>query len=247
MTLHAEWTKLRSTRSPVWSVVAVVVLSLGVAAVQASVGSPTIPLAPERAAIGVATFAVPVLLVLSALTVTGEYRTGMIRTTFLATPNRMWVLAAKAVVAAVFAGGCTAVMVVASAVVARFLGTQRQGAELSLTEPGVWRAVGAISVYAALGAVFAVGLGVLVRHSAGVIALLLLLPFVVEPLLGTLPRVGQRIGPLLPFANVYTFTKVPWLQTYPMWWGPLGALLYFTAIVAAVFAAALVDVERRDP
>ncbi|KUI23703.1 ABC transporter permease [Mycobacterium sp. GA-2829] len=245
--LRAEQIKLRTTRAPLWTVPAVLVLSLGLAVVQASVGSATTPLAPERIAIGVATFGVPVLMVLAALTVTGEYRTGLIRTTFLAMPVRTRVLGAKAVVTAVFSGVCAAVMVVAAVLAVRAVGTPDQVAELSFTGFGVWRTVGAIALYAALGAVLAVALGVLVRHSAGVVAILLLLPFVVEPLLGAIPKVGARVGPLLPFANVNTFTEVPWVQTFEMWWGPRGALLYFTGLVAVVFAVAAVDINRRDP
>jgi hypothetical protein len=80
-----------------------------------------------------------------------------------------------------------------------------------------------------------------------VVALIVLMPFVVEPLLGATPRVGERVGPLLPFANAYTFTKVPFFQTFAMWWGPVGAALYFTAIAVAVFTAAVVVTTRRDP
>jgi hypothetical protein len=171
----------------------------------------------------------------------------MIRTTFLAVPNRTRVLVAKAVVAASFAGLWTAVMVVASVVAVRVVGTDRQGADLALSEPAVWRTVGAFTLYAMLGSVLAVGLGALIRHSAGVVAILLMLPFVVEPLLGALPEVGQRVGPLLPFTNANAFTGVPSLRTVSMWWGPLGSLIYFAAVVAVVFALAVVDINRRDP
>ncbi|MFS0898587.1 ABC transporter permease [Mycolicibacterium litorale] len=247
MTIRAEQIKLATTRSPLWTVAGVVVLSLGLAAIQGSVGSLSIPVEPERAATGVATFGVPVLMILAALSVTGEYRTGMIRATFLAVPNRTRVLAAKAVVAAVFAGFWTGVMTVASALTVRAVGSERQGAQLALSQPGVWRTVAAITLYAMLGSVLAVGLGALIRHSAGVIAVLLLLPFVVEPLLGALPQIGQRVGPLLPFTNANAFTEVPSLRTVSMWWGPVGSLAYFAAVVAVVFAVALVDVNRRDP
>jgi hypothetical protein len=245
--LRAEQIKLRTTRSPLWSLFAVVVVSLGFAVIQAYVGSAAVPLSPERAAIGVAMFGVPVLMVLAALTVTGEYRTGMIRATFLAMPRRTRVLAAKALVTALFSGLCAMAMVLASALAVRLVGTPEQGSALSFTEFAVWRAAGSIGLYGALGAVLAVSLGALVRHSAGVIAILLLLPFVIEPLLGSIPRVGARVGPLMPFANANTFTEVAWVQTFPMWWGPLGALLYFTGVVAAVFLAAAVDINRRDP
>ena len=76
---------------------------------------------------------------------------------------------------------------------------------------------------------------------------LLLLPFVLEPLLGAIPGVGANLGPLLPFANANAFTEIPWLQTFSMWWGPLGSAVYFGAVAAAVFATAVAVVARRDP
>jgi ABC-2 type transport system permease protein len=92
-----------------------------------------------------------------------------------------------------------------------------------------------------------VALGALIRHSAGVISLVLFLPFVVEPLLGSTPKIGKHVGPLLPFANAAQFTKVPSFQTYPMRWGPNGSLLYFAALIAVAFVAAIVVTDRRDP
>ena len=57
--LNAERIKLSTTRSPLWSAVAVAVLSLGLAAMQASTVYGPGPLAPEKAAMGVAVFGVP--------------------------------------------------------------------------------------------------------------------------------------------------------------------------------------------
>ena len=158
-----------------------------------------------------AVFGVPVLMVLASMTVTGEYRSGMIRTTFLATPNRTLVLVAKAVVAALFSGVCAAVMVIGAVVVARLVAKPLVGSQLSLTEPAIWRMVGAIALYAALAAVLGVGVGALLRVAAGAVAVLLLWPLVVEPMLGNLPSVGTEVGPYLPFANAFLFIRVPWL------------------------------------
>lgn len=221
MTIRSEYLKLISTRSPAWTALAVLVLSLGLAT--------AIPDQPE---LGAAAFGVPVLMILSALTITGEYRTAMIRTTFLATPSRIRVLAAKAVVAVSFSVVVSGLATVGSMVLAGGV--------------PVWRTVGAVTLYAALGAVLAVGLGALVRHSAAAVAVLLLLPFVVEPLVGVSPELGARVGPLLPFTNANAFTGVTWLQTFTMWWGPAGSALYFGAVAAAVFAVAAVVVTRRD-
>lgn len=247
MILTAERIKLSTTRAPVWSTAVAALLSLGLAAIQPATSFANSPLAPERAAIGVASFAVPVLMILAAMTITGEYRTGMIRTTFMATPNRTTVLCAKAVIGAVFAGVLTAVMVIASIVLARALSSAPVGARLSLAHAQAWRPVGAVALYAALGAVLAVGLGALLRHAAAVIAVLLLTPFVIEPLLAAMPRVGEDVGPYLPFTNAFAFTEVPWLARFPPPWGPSGSLAYFAAVTAVVFVGAVYAINRRDP
>ena len=231
--LNAERIKLSTTRSPLWSAVAVAVLSLGLAAMQASTVYGPGPLEPQKAAMGVAVFGVPVLMILSALTVTNEYRSGLIRTTFMAVPNRTLVLVAKAIVAAAFSSFYAAVMVVASIVVAR--------SDLD------WRLVGAIALYAALAAVLGVAVGALLRASAGAVALLLLWPLVAEPLLGNMPNISTEVGPYLPFGNAFTFTGVQWLYPdYAMPWGPLGSIGYFAGVAAAAFVAALVGINRRD-
>ncbi|SHU89874.1 putative ABC transporter membrane protein [Mycobacteroides abscessus subsp. abscessus] len=245
-TLNAERIKLQSTRAPAWTMLSVAVLSLGFAAIQAA-GMPYTYLSPERAALGVSMFGVPVLMILSALSVTSEYRTGMIRATFLATPRRGVVLVAKATVAAAFSGVVTAVMMIGAIAVARSLLSGERAVELDLAGWGVWRAVGATSLYAVLGAVLAVAIGALVRYTAAVVAVLVLMPFVVEPLLGIIPQIGGRVGPLLPFANAYAFTKTPWFQTITLWWGPVGAAVYFAAVAAGLFAVAVVTLVRRDP
>ena len=100
--IRAERIKLSTTRSVLWTAAAVAVLSIGMAALQGATAYGAAPLPPEKAATGVAVFGVQVLMVLAALTVTGEYRSGMIRTTFMATPDRTLVLVAKAIVAAFF-------------------------------------------------------------------------------------------------------------------------------------------------
>jgi len=247
--LDAERIKLSTTRSPVWTAVAVAGLSFGLAAIQGSAAYGVGPLPAERPALGVAVFGVPVLMVLAAMTVTGEYRSGMIRTTFMATPNRTLVLVAKAVVVSVFTGAYTAVMVVGAVLAARMAAPPRVGAEsqLSLAAAGTWRVVGAIALFGALTAVLGIGVGVLLRHSAGVVAVLLMWPLVAEPILGNLPNIGSEVGPYLPFGNAFLFARVQWLYpVYDMPWGELGSLLYFAAVVAVVFAAAIFVVNRRD-
>jgi hypothetical protein len=137
-------------------------------------------------------------------------------------------------------------MAIAAIAVARAVSGTDGGRYLSFTEVSTWRPVWAIGLYAALGTVLAVGLAAMLRHAAGVTAVLLLLPFVVEPLVGALPEVGPKVGPLLPFVNAYMFIQVPWTAPYEMNWGPWGAFWYFAAVVAVVFAAGAIVMNRRD-
>jgi ABC-2 type transport system permease protein len=245
--LESERIKLSTTRSVLWTSVAIAMLSIGLAALQGSIAYGAAQLPPERAATGVAVFGVPVLMILAALTVTGEYRSGMIRTTFMATPNRTSVLVAKAVAAAMFSAVYAAALTIAAVLVGRLMAPPLVGSNLSLVDPGTWRLVGAISLFAALAAVLGVAVAALLRHSAGAVAVLLMWPLVAEPILGNLPNIGSEVGPYLPFGNAFLFTRVEWLYpVYDMPWGERGSLLYFAAVVAVTFAAAIVVVNRRD-
>jgi hypothetical protein len=156
-------------------------------------------------------------------------------------------LGAKIVVAGVFSAVYTALLTIAALVVARLSSDPLVGAELSLAAGEVWRVVFAMAVYAALAAVLGVGVGALLRHTAGAVALLLLWPLVVEPIVANLPDVGTDVGPYLPFGNAFAFTGVDWLYpSYDRPWGPFGSLVYFVVVVAAVFAAPVVLINRRD-
>ncbi|HTM84364.1 MAG TPA: ABC transporter permease [Mycobacterium sp.] len=245
--LDAERIKLSTTRSPLWSVLGAAVLGLGVAALQGWSAHAYSALPPEKAVLGVVAFGVPVLMLLASMTMTGEYRSGLIRTTFLGTPNRLTVLAAKAIVSAAFSSLCAVVMVIAAVVVARLVAEPLVGVQLSLANPATWRIAGGVALYAALAAVLGVAVGALVRFAAGAVAVLLLWPLVAEPLLGNMPNSGPEVGPWLPFANMFRFLGVDWLfPTYVMPWGEVGSLVYFVVIVAVVFVAAAVVLNKRD-
>ncbi|UXA18554.1 ABC transporter permease [Mycobacterium sp. SMC-4] len=242
--LHAERIKLLTVRSTLWSAAAAAVLSFGIAALQASVAYDYERLTASTAALGVAVFGVPVLTVLATMTLTGEYRTAMITTTFQAVPRRTVVMIAKAAVAAGFSSLVAVATVLGSAVVVRLVAPPEAGRTVTAD---LWPTVGGIALYAALAAVLGVGVAGLLRHTAGAVAVLLLWPLLIEPLLGNLPGRGAQIGPYLPFANIYRFLDVSWLfPTYVHPWGAPGSLLYFAGVVVVVFNAAVVVVNRRD-
>jgi len=245
--LDAERIKFTTTRAPLWCTVGAAVCSLGLAALQGSTAYGPGVLTPQRAVLGVAVFGVPLLMVLAALSITGEYRTGTIDATLLAVPGRTAVLAAKAGVAAVFAAGCAGLLVPAAVLLARACAPAAAGAGPSPLAADTWRLAVAVGGFAALSAVLAVAVGALLRSSAGAVAVLLLWPLVAEPILAGLPDIGQRLGRLLPFANAFRAVGVDWL--FSAWlipWGTAGSWLYYAAVVAVGFAAAAVVLNRRD-
>jgi len=143
--LASEWIKFRSVRSTYWSLLVAVVTPIAVSALvafafahqPASAGPPPDPLLPGVLSLEYAVIAVSVMGVLAFST---EYSTGLIRTTFAATPRRRAVLAAKAVVlGTVTLAAGEVVAFVSFFLVQAVLAGHHQG--VSLSRPGVPGAV----------------------------------------------------------------------------------------------------------
>ena len=124
------------------------------------------------------------------LAITTEFSSGMIRATFAAVPRRPLVLAAKAAVlgaVTLAAGEITAF----AAFLAGQAALQAPAPHATLGQPGVLRAVLLAGAYPALIALIGLGLGALVRHTAGAICALVGVLFVL-PLLFVSPRCRTR-------------------------------------------------------
>ncbi|KQY39297.1 MULTISPECIES: ABC transporter permease [Nocardia] len=249
--LAAERIKLTSTRSPWWCSAVVVVLGIGLALLIALVtnadtagtseeGPPL--LTPTVAVSGVSSFGVMVLMIMAALTVTSEYRFGVIRSSFLAVPNRSKVVLSKTALVGVYAAVLTGVLSLIAFIVAKVIvGDDAPGLVLD----GNWRALYSVPIYAFLCVMLAIGVGVLVRQSAAAISLIVLWSLLVENLLGAFGSFGRTVKPFLPFQNANRFLSVE--EYAGDWhWGVWGSLIYFAVFVAIVFAGALVLVNRRD-
>ncbi|MFD6855793.1 ABC transporter permease [Rhodococcus sp. NPDC060090] len=251
-TLRAERIKLTSVQSPFWCLAIIVALGIGFAAMMGAVARSSMSLddetarfylTPDIATTGVTGFGIMVLMILAALSVTSEYRFGVIRTTFTASPNRSLVLIVKSVLIGVIGAVVTGAVGMIAVYVAKALAGSEAGRDLVL-EGDAWKAIYGIPIYAFLSVFLAVGVGTLLRQSAGTIALLLLWPLLIEPLFSLFGRVGREIQPFLPFANINNFLGIE--QGVDFHWGPWGSLLYFAAFTAVVFGASLVVVGNRD-
>lgn len=249
----SEWTKLRSVRSTRWSLLAAVVLTIGLPVLFAFVVrshwthmSPgerahRHPLDIALAGINISQLAIAVL---GVLVITAEYSTGMIRASFTAVPRRLPVLWAKA---AVFAA-VTFVLVLPS-VLAAFFASQavldgRHILQVSFSAPGVARCVVGGALYVMVVGLFSLGLGAIVRNTAGGIAAFVAILFVIPPLMNVLPTSwNNAITPYLPSsAGRDVFSLVQDAHSLGPWTG-FGLFCGYTAVILAVSAALLV---RRD-
>lgn len=238
--LKAERIKLTTVQSPKWCTAIVVFLGLGIAALVSSTSAPS---SISFAVSGVSGLGMFVLMILATLSITSEYRFGIIRSTFQAVPDRTQVLVGKALLLSGFGALLTGVVAVLALGVAKLM-SDGAADKLALASGADWRALYGIPIYAAVSVVFAVGLGALVRQAAAAISILILWPLLVETLLARLPGIGEDLGPFLPFANGSYFLAEADSDVYH--WGHWGGLLYFAAFAFAIFGAAVVLMNKRD-
>ena len=193
--LASEWIKLRSVRSTYLTMLAAAVVAIGIAvATGASNAARWASLDPaQRAGFDPLTVSLFGMIlaqmafgVLGVLAITSEHATGMIRTTFTAAPRRRAVLAAKVAVT----GGVTLTLGTATAFAA-FLTCQAllssAHAGVSLTSPGALRAVLGAACYMLIATLTGIGLGAIIRHTAGAITALFLLIMVLPQLVIVIP------------------------------------------------------------
>ncbi|WP_111767072.1 hypothetical protein [Nakamurella deserti] len=245
--ITVERIKLFSTRSPYWCLALVPVLGLGITLLVSLVdrGSAA-SLETSQAWVN---FAISIVMVMAALSVTTEYRFGTIRSSFLAVPSRSGLLLAKCVLLAVLSFLIVEVTSVASYLLARAVhGPGSTDAAFALTSSTDYRVIWGPGVIAAVAAVLAIAVGILIRQSAGAIAVVLLWPLLVENLFNLFGDFGRDLQPWLPFSASTAFYSGDSgfgraADAAPNWWQ--GGLVFLgTAVVLLILA--LASAKRRD-
>jgi ABC-2 type transport system permease protein len=128
---------------------------------------------------------------LGAMSITSEFRSGTIRPTFLVTPRRTRVLAAK-VVASMLAGAGVGLVAEALTAAAEALGLAARGIRIELGGGDYAQLLAGGALAAALFAAIGVGVGAVVRNQvAAVVGLCLWLLFLEPLLLGDLPSAAK--------------------------------------------------------
>ncbi|WP_194420026.1 ABC transporter permease [Microbacterium abyssi] len=177
--VRAEWIKFTTLRSTWWSIGLVAVISVGLSLLQATaIGSfsegpvPTTAAEVNSTAVMVIVFATVLTqllaVIIGTIMVTGEYSTGMIRSTLTAEPRRLGSLLAKGlVVGATMFAFSLIVFAVAALVTGPIL--PAGGVDLSDPQTSVMPLLGA-ALYLALIAMMGVGIGFIVRNGPGALA-----------------------------------------------------------------------------
>jgi len=256
--VRSEWIKFRTLRSTVWTLALTVVLMVGIVTLFSAIGASQSDGAGGDGDGSTVVFSIAASLaqlavtVLGVLVITGEYSTGMIRSTLAAVPQRLPALWAKAVVLAV------SIFVVSTVAVALSLGVMQlilgsHGSAPDLGDPETVRILVGTPLYLTAIALFALAIGALLRHSAGALTAVLGLLLVVENLFQIPWKPLQLISPFLP-GTAGTKILMPQVQIDTLsQMNPLGAVLgpwqgyaVLIAWVVVLLAGAAVLLRRRN-
>lgn len=252
---RSEWVKLRTVRSTYWTLLATFAGMAGFGALLCAAyarhygtlsGAARRGFDPGAYSLSGFFLAQLAIGVLGVVVITSEYATGSIRSTFAAAPQRITVLAVKA---AVF-GAAAAATGIASSLVAFYAGQAllaRKAIGTHLGAPEALRSVIGAGLYLAVLGLFALGLGTLIRRTAGavaaVIGLVIILPVLVQGLPSSWQDATTRYLPSVAGQAIIGRTKfAPPGPMLPPWTG--FALL--CAYTATVLIAAGIVLNRRD-
>jgi hypothetical protein len=212
-----EWLKLRSVRSTWWTLLVLAAALIGLAilvmvhqhwaTMSAADRASFDPTNDSYAGLAIGQLAIGVLGVLA---VSSEFSSGMIRATFAAVPRRPQVLAAKAAIVAAVTLVAGEVLAFAAFAIGQAV-LKSPAPHATLAQPGVLRAVLMAGAYPTLIGLIGLGLGALIRHTAGaisaVVGVLFVLPLILVPLGTSIQHSAGRFMPMLIAENSMTAVK----------------------------------------
>jgi ABC-2 type transport system permease protein len=249
--LRSEWTKLRSVRSTYWTVTIAVLASVALGIVICARTAYNINRGeqsldgfdPTLTSLNGLYIAQVAIGVLGVLTISSEYSTGLVRATLTAVPQRRALLAAKGLIFAAATLVAGEIMSFTAFGVGQAL-LARAHAGVSLTQPGVLRAVIGGGLYLTIVGLLGFGIGALVRHTAGALSAFFGVLFALTVVTDLLPTNWRNdvINYLPANAGSQILTVIHPARALTPWEG-LGVLSLY-AFAAVTTAAVLIT--RRD-
>jgi hypothetical protein len=215
--LASEWIKMRSVRSTGWSIFAMTLITIGVAVIAGITVTnqwnsfslqDKITFDPTGLSLRGLLFSELVIGVLGVLIISAEYGTVTIRATFSAVPHRPLVLAAKVAVFGALALVVGEILSFGAFFLCQLL-LSNPAPHAMLSQPGVLRAVVGGGLLVPVFGLFALGIGAIVRHTAGAITAyvgaFLVLPLIIESLPSS---IGHPVLRFMPFVIINAMTSV---------------------------------------
>lgn len=176
--------------------------------------------------------------ILGLMSITTELRHGTARSTFLATPRRRRVLAAKVVATTIFGAALGAVGILLSFGIGKLCLSARDIPSALASGDARLLLIGT-TASSALWAAFGVGLGAVIRNQVGAIVGGLIWVFLAESILFALvPSVGRYLPATA--LNVLTQIETPHLLSVT------AGVVLFCGYLAAAIALGVAVTERRD-
>ncbi|MFV0425848.1 MAG: ABC transporter permease [Beutenbergiaceae bacterium] len=257
--LQSEWVKLLAVRSTAWVLAVSVVIMVGFALLMAvgmvaiatsPPGTSGVDGGPDGSTVGLVVATVSygvgqiVFAVLGAMRITGEYSTGQIRSTLTACPTRLPVLAAKAIVVAV-TSFVTGLIATALSVLVTLPILSPHDMTIDLGDPEAQRVLLGVALYMVAVSLLSLGIGGMLRHTAGAIAATIGL-LLVLPILSQIPL--DFLGDIAPFfpstagERILSFGEGGLDPVLTPWQG-YGVMLLWAFLA---LAGAAVLLHRRD-
>ena len=247
-TIRSEWIKLRTVRMNFVLFILAVAFPVVVSVLVSSLVDLNDLKITDVAGTVTGSSVVTALLlgVVGAVSISGEFAHGTIRPTFAATPKRMRVLVAKAIVTALFAAVAEALVVIFCFIVSSAIATSR-GAKLSLSDrPEARAALIGIVVFAVIVSLLGFGIGMVIRNTPAAVAVLILWPLVVENIIMAILSAAGVDNPqkFLPYISGFGLGNPNAPSSDSL--SRVNGGLYFGAVTAVVAMAGALITARRD-
>ncbi|MFE9422807.1 ABC transporter permease [Kitasatospora sp. NPDC006697] len=247
--LRSEWTKIRSVRSTVWTLLLSFLVTAALGALLSLLTKnnfedfrkgATTPFDATATSFSGIMLGEIAMIVFGVLAVGNEYSSGMIRVSLAAVPQRGTLLTAKAVVI----GALSLLVSLVTAFVTFFLGQALLGGHhTTLGSEHVLRAVLGAAVYLTLICLFSAGVTAMLHNQTLALGVLVPFFFLLSPILSAVPKVKNVAHYFPDFAGRQMLTVFPEPSVPYGWWAGFGICAAWT--LAALAGGALV-LKRRD-
>jgi ABC-2 type transport system permease protein len=249
--VRSELTKIRSVRSTYWTLLALVVVTIGFGALAswgvASHGHPGPGFDAAAQSLSGLYISQLIIGVLGVLVISAEYSTGMIRTTLTTMPHRGTLIAAKAIVFAVVAFVTGLITCLASFFLGQALMSSHH-LSTTLGQPHVLREVIGGALFLTASGLLAFGIGLLLRHTAGAISTVVALLFVLSILINFIPQSWQNhVTKWIPAdAGVQIWSTATTARGGTPMFAPWTGFAVFCGYAAIALIAGLLLFRKRD-